>query len=96
MRGVEQMYIPIDDPEIDRQYTSGELKKLKEQERRMAKQQVEKSLKHWVDFFANNAKYTKVGTVKREEFTGPPPQLCKKAQEGRPKRNAPVKAGGAT
>lgn len=90
------MYIPVDDPEIDSQYTSGELKKSKEQERRMAKQQVEKSVKHWVDFFSNSPKYTKVGTVKREELTGPPPALCKKAQEGRPKRKAPVKGGEAT
>ncbi len=51
MRGVEEMFIPVDDPEIDGLYSKGELKKLKEQERRHAKKEVEKALGHWVGFF---------------------------------------------
>jgi predicted heme/steroid binding protein len=89
LRGAELMYLPEDDPDIDSQYSSGALKKLKEQERRYAKTQVEQSVQHWVDFFAKSPKYVKVGTVKRE-ITGPPPALCKKAQEGRPKRREPL------
>jgi len=86
LRGVELMYIPIDDAEIDSQYTSGELKKLKEQERRIARREVENSVKHWVDFFANSKKYTRVGTVKRAEVAGEPWPLCEKAQKARVKR----------
>ncbi|CAG8981760.1 hypothetical protein HYALB_00013977 [Hymenoscyphus albidus] len=91
MRGVEMMYTPKDNPEIDSLYTSGELKNLKAQEKRKAKVEVEKALKHWVDFFGNSKKYTKIGTVKREEgweTKGPAPTLCKKAEEGRPTARA--------
>jgi hypothetical protein len=90
LRGVELMYLPEDDPAIDGQYSSGALKKLKEQERRYAKAQVEDGVRHWVDFFANSPKYTKVGTVKRGPVEGPPPVLCQKALEGRPKRREPL------
>ena len=86
------MFIPLDDPEVDKLYTKGQLKALKEQERRKAREQVHKALKHWVDFFGNSKKYTKVGYVKREkgwETMGPVPTLCSKAQEGRPKKRAP-------
>jgi predicted heme/steroid binding protein len=86
LRGAELMYIPLDNPEVDDLYTSGELKVQKEKERRSAKLQVEKALKHWVDFFENSPKYPKVGTVKASKPTGPPPPLCKKAQDGRPKQ----------
>lgn len=87
------MFTPKDDPEIDRLYTSGELKKKKEQEKRQAHKEAHKALKHWVDFFENSPKYTKVGTVRRpagwklEDFGDVLP-LCKKAEEGRPKRSA--------
>lgn len=47
MRGVEEMFIPLDDPEVDSLYTSGELKNLKAQERKLAKIEVHKALKHW-------------------------------------------------
>lgn len=41
------MYIPKDNPEVDSLYTSGELKNIKAQEKRKAKVEVEKALKHW-------------------------------------------------
>ena len=91
MRGVEEMFIPLDNREVDSLYTSGELKTLKEQERRQAKKQAHDALKHWVDFFAGSKKYHKVGMVKREkgwETKGEAPKLCRKAQEGRPKSRA--------
>lgn len=89
------MFMPRDDPEIDRLYTSGELKKKKEQEKRVAQKDAFNALKHWVDFFANSPKYIKVGQVKRPagwkmEDLGDIPPLCKKADEGRPKRAAPA------
>jgi len=92
MRGVEEMFLPLDDPEIDGLYSSGELKVLKEQERRKAKVEVYNGLKHWVDFFGNSRKYTKIGQVKREkgwESKGKAPKLCKRAQDGRTKRARP-------
>ncbi|CZT01122.1 related to DNA damage response protein [Rhynchosporium agropyri] len=93
IRGAEEMFIPLDDREIDALYTSGELKALKEQERRQAKVEAYNALKHWVDFFGNNPKYPKIGRVKREagwENKGPVKKLCKRAQEGRKLRKRPV------
>jgi hypothetical protein len=92
MRGVEEMFLPLDDPEIDGLYSSGEMKKLKEKERREAKEKVYEALKHWIDFFGNSKKYTRVGEVRREtgwETKGPAPTLCARAQEGRGKRERP-------
>lgn len=88
------MHLPIDDPEIDSLYTSGQLKALKEQERRRAREEVHKQLKHWVDFFASSKKYSRVGTVKREpgwDTEEEPPKLCESAEAKRPKRKAPQK-----
>jgi predicted heme/steroid binding protein len=92
MRGVEEMFMPLDDPETDKLYAKGELKKLREQERRRAREEVHKALKHWVDFFEGSRKYTKIGKVKREkgwETKGAPHPLCERAQEGRQKRGPP-------
>jgi hypothetical protein len=91
LRGVEEMFIPLDNPEADALYTRGQLKVLKEQERRKAKEQVHASLKHWVDFFGGG-KYPEVGKVKREvgwETKGEVKELCKRAAEGRPKSRKP-------
>ncbi len=48
---MEEMYIPLDDAEVDGLYSKSELKVLREQERRNAKKEVEKALGHWVKFF---------------------------------------------
>lgn len=92
LRGVEEMFIPVDDPEMDRLYTTSQLQALKKEERKKAREQVHANLKHWVDFFDGSTKYTKVGRVKREkgwEGKGKKPVLCKRAEEGRPKRGPP-------
>ncbi|KAM3531710.1 hypothetical protein MY4038_004393 [Beauveria bassiana] len=89
MRGLEEMYLPIDDPEIDSKWTTAEMKELKEQELAEARERVHSGLKHWVDFFTNSPKYQKVGYVKREEGwleKLPHPELCKSAQQKRKKR----------
>jgi len=73
-------------------YSSKEMKIMREQEKRKAKQKVHEALKHWVDFFGNSKKYTRVGEVRREmgwETKGPAPTLCARAQEGRSKRARP-------
>ncbi|CAL3966420.1 hypothetical protein PZA11_003080 [Diplocarpon coronariae] len=93
LRGVEEMFLPIDDEEIDKLYSSGELKALKEQEKRQAKLQAHNALKHWVDFFAGSKKYPKIGEVRREpnwRTKGPVKKLCQKAQGGRTKRKRPA------
>lgn len=93
MRGVEQMYLPLDDPEIDALYTKAELKNLKQQELRKAKMEVDKALRHWTEFFEGSKKYAKVGKVRREKgwaTKGKPHPLCKTAQEGRQKRERPA------
>jgi predicted heme/steroid binding protein len=47
MRGVEEMFLPHDDPEVDALYTKAELKIAKERERREARREVHEKLKHW-------------------------------------------------
>lgn len=89
MRGLEAMYLPIDDPEIDSKWTTAEMKELKENELAEAKERVHSGLKHWVDFFTNSPKYQQVGFVKREEGwleKQPVPELCKSNQQKRKKR----------
>ncbi|KAI6245316.1 Membrane steroid-binding protein 2 [Erysiphe necator] len=93
LRGLEEMYLPLDDPDIDSLYTSGELKILKQRERREALQLVDKNLRHWVNFFANNKKYFKVGEVEREvdwlEMQAPH-RLCPKSEAKRKPRQRPI------
>lgn len=96
MRGVEAMFLPRDDPEVDALYTRGELKALREQERRVAFKEVDKALRHWTEFFERSGKYSKVGTVRREkgwETRGPVPTLCAGA-EGRRKAREPPRGKG--
>lgn len=86
--------MPLDDPAIDSQYTSGQLKALKEQERRRANEEAHKALKHWVDFFAKSKKYTTIGKVKRVsgwEEKLEKRKLCEAAQKKRRARKEPGK-----
>jgi hypothetical protein len=92
MRGVEEMHLPLDDPEVDSHWSKSELKKLKEQERRDANKKTYDALKHWVDFFGNSKKYSFVGYVKREEGwpeKEPKKELCEQARKGRKPRKIP-------
>lgn len=91
LRGLEEMYLPIEDEKNDAQWTSAELKVLREQEKIIAAQKVHDGLKHWADFFANNPKYQKVGYVKFEKDwleKEPKRPLCPKVAKGRKKRLA--------
>jgi predicted heme/steroid binding protein len=92
LRGVEEMFMPRDDVEIDKLYTAAEMKALQVQEREAALQKVHDALAHWTGFFANSAKYSKVGYVKRDPDwldKEPKKKLCQKAEEARPPREAP-------
>jgi predicted heme/steroid binding protein len=96
MRGVEEMYLPLDDPSIDRHWSKAELVELKKKEREEALKKVHDGLEHWVKFFANSKKYNFVGYVKRPEGwpgTEPVRRLCDVAAKGRTKRKIPEKGG---
>ncbi|KAG6013272.1 hypothetical protein E4U43_007381 [Claviceps pusilla] len=90
LRGVEEMFLPLDDPEVDKAWTAAEMEQLRAEEMARAKERAYNALKHWVDFFANSKKYTMVGRVKREEGwldKLPRRGLCAQAQQGRVKRS---------
>lgn len=92
MRGVEEMFLPLDDPSIDRHWSKEELAKLKEKELAEALQKVHEGLEHWVKFFANSKKYPFVGYVKRPPGwpgTEPIRPLCEAAAKTRMKRKIP-------
>ncbi|KAL2197048.1 hypothetical protein P885DRAFT_36041 [Corynascus similis CBS 632.67] len=94
MRGVEEMYLPLDDPAVDRHWSPEELAELKKKERAEAEKRVHDGLAHWVNFFRNNPKYDFVGYVKRPEGwpgTEPRRKLCDQAAKGRKKRTVPGK-----
>jgi len=95
MRGVEQMYLPIDDPDVDSQWSVEELASKKAEELEAAQQKVHEALKHWVDFFAKSKKYHYVGKLKRPRSwdEGAEKPLCEVAQNGRSKRPLPEGKG---
>ncbi|KAI9777888.1 MAG: hypothetical protein M1835_005113 [Candelina submexicana] len=89
IRGVEEMFIPVDEAGDEEGLSKGESKKRKEQDRRMARKQVKGSVRHWETFFGDSRKYHRVGSVKREEGwleKMPRRVLCEAAQKARPKR----------
>ncbi|KAI2631734.1 putative heme binding protein [Xylaria nigripes] len=93
MRGVEEMFLPLDDPEVDSHWSPKELAALKVKEREEALRRVHDGLTHWVRFFANSPKYTKVGYVKRPDNwldAEPRRSLCQSAAKGRTKRTIPA------
>ncbi|KAI0013249.1 hypothetical protein F4779DRAFT_564627 [Xylariaceae sp. FL0662B] len=92
MRGVEDMFLPLDDPEVDQHFTAAELAELREKELAEAQQRVHDALLHWVNFFQNSPKYPKVGYVKREKDwldKEPRKRLCDVAAKGRRPRKIP-------
>ncbi|KAK3315488.1 hypothetical protein B0H66DRAFT_565457 [Apodospora peruviana] len=94
MRGVEEMYLPIDDPKIDKHFTKEEFEKMRAEELADALQKVHDGLDHWVKFFANSKKYNFVGYVKRPKGwpgTEPRRKLCDVAGQGRKTRSLPGK-----
>lgn len=92
MRGVELMYLPLDDPATDAHWTAAEMAQLREEEMEKARAKVHKGLKHWVDFFAKSKKYNQVGYLKRDDDwleQLEPRELCASAQKSRKKRKVP-------
>jgi putative protein kinase ArgK-like GTPase of G3E family len=90
LTGVEEMFIPIDEPEELEKLSSGERKKRREQDVRLARKRVEKQVNHWVGFFGKHKKYFEVGRVVKDgsvkdELAGKR-ELCEAAKKQRPKR----------
>ncbi|CAG7932549.1 unnamed protein product [Penicillium olsonii] len=85
MRGVETMYVPVED--VEESLTSGQKKIRREKELREAKAKVEGAVRRWVLFFRNHKKYFEAGRVVENEVTGEPWPLCESAQKQRPKRS---------
>lgn len=92
MRGVETMFLPLDDPEVDRHIPADALARLRIDELRDARKKVHEALAHWAQFFENSPKYPKVGYVRREPGwldKEPRRPLCAEAAKSRPKRQIP-------
>ncbi|KAK8086369.1 heme steroid binding domain-containing protein [Apiospora phragmitis] len=93
LRGVEEMFLPVDDPAFDNKHLNvAQLAEIKRVEREEAERKVFEALEHWANFFARSDKYHKVGTVKREPDwleKEPRKKLCDAAQQQRPKRKVP-------
>lgn len=95
LRGVEEMFLPLEDSAANAQFTKEELAEMRKEEMREARKKVKEALSHWVGFFAKSDKYRKVGTVKREKGwlkDEPRRELCSAAQKGRKPRKAPEAA----
>lgn len=92
LRGVEEMFMPVDDPEVDAHWTEAELQEMRAREREEALKKVHQGLEHWVKFFSGSPKYPKVGYVKFEKGwleKQPRRGLCPQQQKARPKRKVP-------
>ncbi|KAI0142345.1 cytochrome b5 [Hypoxylon sp. NC0597] len=92
LRGVEEMFLPLDDPAVDSHWSAAELAALKEQELKEAREKAHEALAHWVRFFENSPKYPKVGYVKKDKDwldKEPRKKLCETAAKGRKPRKIP-------
>ncbi|KAL6237745.1 hypothetical protein BDW75DRAFT_60450 [Aspergillus navahoensis] len=90
LTGVEEMFIPLDEPEELEKLSSGDRKRRREQDLRNARKRVEKQIAHWVGFFGNHQKYFEIGRVikdgtEKDEMKGKR-ELCETARKQRPKR----------
>ncbi|CRG89542.1 hypothetical protein PISL3812_06578 [Talaromyces islandicus] len=91
MRGVEEMYIPIEDDDSshrEQRLTKGEKQRRREKELIEAQEKVQAQLGHWVNFFSNHKKYFAVGKVIAEDDEHLEKRdLCEGAQHNRPRRS---------
>lgn len=94
MRGVEEMYLPLEGGEADALMSTGELKMAREREKRAAKKQVYDGIAHWEKLFRGETgkAYFYVGEVKREKGwleKLPVRELCDVAANRRKHRKMP-------
>ncbi|KAI9368757.1 cytochrome b5-like heme/steroid binding domain-containing protein [Aspergillus egyptiacus] len=95
LAGVEEMFVPVDEPGEEERLSGAERKIRREKEVRMARKRVEKQVAHWVGFFGGHEKYFEVGRVVKPDGVEDPKrgkrELCEAARKRRPKRKS---AGG--
>ncbi|KAL8860809.1 MAG: hypothetical protein Q9178_002839, partial [Gyalolechia marmorata] len=86
LRGVEEMFIPIDDAE--EMVSTKEQKTRRERDMRVARRKVQEAVEGWRKLFdgGKGGKYFWVGTVVGREGWGDVRELCQQAREGRPRR----------
>ncbi|KAI5296159.1 hypothetical protein KEM52_005409 [Ascosphaera acerosa] len=102
LRGVEAMFIPIEDCEEDpdrdgceaeKELTNAQKKVRREKEMREAKKHVARAIAGWYKFYDRSDKYFKVGTVVPDASAAEggqdrtQPTLCAKAASQRPRRS---------
>jgi predicted heme/steroid binding protein len=92
LRGVEEMYIPVDDQDQAAGMTKAHLKVRKERDMRLAKKKIRDGIDGWARVFRGDTgrPYFWVGSIKREEGwleKLPKRELCQLAASGRPKRS---------
>lgn len=91
VKGVERMYVPVEDLEEEgEQLTKGQKKVRREQELREARRKVRAEVERWSSFYANSEKYFEVGRVlvdTNSEAEGELPDLCEAAEKARPRRS---------
>lgn len=96
LRGVEEMFVPIDDGVDDTDLgkkEKAERKVRREREGRLARKRVRETVEGWEKTFngGKGGKYFRIGSVYRGakwEGWGKRRVLCEKARKGRPKRGA--------
>lgn len=105
LRGVEEMYVPREDPdefvekeggEKKKPLTKAELKIRNERDWRMGRKKVQEGVEGWARVFRGETgrPYFWVGTIKRDEDwleKMPRKELCAPAREGRPTRDVAEK-----
>lgn len=105
LRGVEEMYVPREDPDefAEREgepkkkaLTKAELKMRNERDWRVARKKVREGIESWARVFRGETgrPYFWVGTIKRDEDwleKMPRKELCAPAREGRPTRDVAEK-----
>lgn len=90
LRGVEEMFIPIDDDEEAERVkgmSSGERKIRREQDVRVARGMVRRTVQHWEGFFRGHKRYFEVGRVVGLVVPGEKRELCQTAVQQRPERS---------
>jgi predicted heme/steroid binding protein len=105
LRGVEEMYVPREDPEDEyvtndkgekRKLSKTELKVRRERDWRIARKKVQEGVEGWANVFKGETgrPYFWVGTIKRDKDwleKMPKRELCKPARDGRPTRDVAEK-----
>ncbi|KAF7592290.1 hypothetical protein BBP40_000421 [Aspergillus hancockii] len=88
LRGVEEMFMPIDEEAELATLSSGERKIRREQDRRVARASVQKQVAHWAGFFRDHKKYFEAGRVVGLTVPVEERELCESARQQRPKRSS--------